>query len=139
MKKIFWIAAIIIIVLAIYFVWDPFTEDENSNGNATKISTAVVKRANLAITVSSTGIVQPVLTVDLKSKASGEIIELPIEEGDIVKKGDLIARLDAQTTRNIYDQAVAEYQGGQYTNVLQSASLCERELTFIVNSEGWME
>ena len=70
----------------------------------------LLKRITSPITVSSTGIVQPVLTVDLKSKASGEIIELPIEEGDYVKKGDLIAKLDAKTTKNIHDQAVADLE-----------------------------
>jgi len=48
--------------------------------------------------------------VELKSKASGEIIQLPIEEGDIVKKGQLIAHLDATTAKNDFDQAEADLE-----------------------------
>ena len=122
MKKTIWIVIIIIVVAGAYFIWNPFAEEEDNNGNATRISTSVVKKGNLAITVNSTGIVQPVLTVDLKSKASGEIIELPIEEGDYVKKGDLIAKLDAKTTRNTYDQALADLEVAK-----KSLSLTVRE------------
>ena len=62
------------------------------------------------IVLSSTGVVEPIVTIDLKSKASGEIIELPIEEGDQVTEGALIARLDATTTKNSYDQALADLE-----------------------------
>lgn len=110
MKKIVMIIVAVAALAAIYLIWQPFKSEANTDMGATKISTAVVQRGNLIITVNSTGIVQPILTVDLKSKASGEILELPIEEGDMVKKGQLIARLDTTTSKNSYDQAVADLQ-----------------------------
>ncbi|MEE9554519.1 MAG: efflux RND transporter periplasmic adaptor subunit, partial [candidate division Zixibacteria bacterium] len=88
----------------------------------TKISSKVIARGNLTIAVNSTGVVEPIQTVELKSKASGEIIELPIEEGDIVAEGQLIARLDATTSKNNYDQAVADLQVAK-----SSLSLVEKE------------
>ncbi|UCC78811.1 MAG: efflux RND transporter periplasmic adaptor subunit [Candidatus Zixiibacteriota bacterium] len=110
MKKIIIAAAAVVILIAIYFGRGIFSSSDNSDNSPTKTSTAVAKRGNLVLTVSSTGIVEPILTVDLKSKASGEIIELPIDEGDAVSKGDLIAKLDATTTRYAYDQALADLE-----------------------------
>ncbi len=110
MKKTFSIIVVIAVLAITYFVWKPFESEANTAGGATKISTAVVEKGNLIITVNSTGVVEPIQTVELKSKASGEIIELPIEEGDFVKAGQLIARLDATTMKNGFDQAEADLQ-----------------------------
>ena len=110
MKKIFTLIAIIVVVAIAYYLWWPSDSADNGRNGATRTSTSVIKKGNLTIAVNSTGVVEPILTVDLKSKASGEIIELPIEEGDIVEEGQLIARLDATTTKNAYDQAAADLE-----------------------------
>jgi HlyD family secretion protein len=122
MKKIFTVVVVVAAVAVVYFVWQPFGSAESRNDGATRISTAVVERGNLTLTVSSTGVVEPILTIDLKSKASGEIIEIPIEEGDRVTKGQLIAKLDATTTQNAYDQAQADLEVAK-----ASLSLAEKE------------
>ncbi len=122
MKKISTIIIVVAVLAAIYYFWQPFETEANTSGGATKISSKVIARGNLTIAVNSTGVVEPILTVDLKSKASGEIIELPIEEGDIVTEGQLIARLDATTSKNNYDQAVADLQVAK-----SSLSLVEKE------------
>lgn len=110
MRKIIIIVAVVVILIVVYFGRGIFSSSGSGDHSAVKVSTAVAKRGNLVLTVSSTGVVEPILTVDLKSKASGEIIELPIEEGDAVSKGDLIAKLDATTTRYTYDQALADLE-----------------------------
>jgi HlyD family secretion protein len=92
------------------FLFKSSDETDGPSSQATRISTAVVKRDNLIISVSSTGIVEPIVTVDLKSKASGEIIDLPINEGDEVKTGQLIARLDDTTARNDHTQAQSDLE-----------------------------
>lgn len=110
MKKIIIAIAILVVLGAVYFGRGIFGSSNEAESSPTTISTAVAKRGNLTITVSSTGVVEPILTVDLKSKASGEIIRLPIDEGDRVKKGQLIASLDSTTTQYTYDQAKADLQ-----------------------------
>jgi HlyD family secretion protein len=77
--------------------------------------TAVARRGDMVVSISATGRIDPLEQVEVKSKASGEIIELPIEEGDIVKRGDLIARLDRRTAQNDYDQAQADYSVAEVT------------------------
>ncbi len=61
---------------------------------AGKIKTALVRRGPLKVTVAATGTVEPAFKVDVKSKASGAILEFPVEAGDFVGKGDLLCRLD---------------------------------------------
>jgi HlyD family secretion protein len=62
------------------------------------------------ISVSATGTVDPITSVDVKSKASGEIITLPIEAGDHVKKGQLIAKIDPTDVQSQYDKAKADLE-----------------------------
>lgn len=59
-----------------------------------EVETAVVKEINLIETVSATGKVQPEVEVKISSEVSGEIIELPIKEGQAIKKGDLLVRIN---------------------------------------------
>lgn len=59
-----------------------------------EVETAVVKEITLTETVSATGKVQPEVEVKISSEVSGEIIELPVKEGQAIKKGDLLVRIN---------------------------------------------
>src|SRR2546428_11640941 len=52
-----------------------------------------VTRRNLTEIVVANGKIQPVLQVKISPEVSGEIIELPVKEGQAVKKGDLIVKI----------------------------------------------
>jgi HlyD family secretion protein len=71
------------------------------------MDTAVVTRQPMVITVSATGTVEPAEVVLVKSKASGQIIKMPVQMGSEVKAGDLIAQIDPRDPQSRYDQAVA--------------------------------
>jgi HlyD family secretion protein len=73
-----------------------------------RYETATVTRGDLAVTVEASGTIEPVSTVEVKSKASGEILEMGAEIGDSVKAGQLLVRIDPRTPRNRVDQAAAE-------------------------------
>lgn len=70
---------------------------------AKEVETAVVKEINLIETVSATGKVQPEIEVKISSEVSGEIIELPIKEGQAIKKGDLLVRINP----DLYESSVS--------------------------------
>lgn len=70
--------------------------------------TAPVERRTIDVAVSSAGIVEPLATVEVKSKASGEVLELLVETGDMVEQGTLMVRIDPRTVRNRLDQSEAE-------------------------------
>lgn len=60
------------------------------------------------VEVSASGTVVPINRVEIKSKASGEIESIPVEEGDHVKRGDLIVRLDQTDVLAELEQARAD-------------------------------
>ena len=66
-----------------------------------------VERRDIIQTVEATGTVEPMDMVEIKSKASGQIVRMPVEVGDRVAAGDLLAQIDPLTVRNQYNQALA--------------------------------
>jgi HlyD family secretion protein len=66
-----------------------------------------VTRRTITLTVEATGTVEPIDLVEVKSKASGQIIRMPVEVGSVVKRGDLLAQIDKVDVQNAYDQAAA--------------------------------
>lgn len=75
---------------------------------APQYESATVVRGDLSVTVEASGTIEPVSTVEVKSKASGEILELGAEIGDAVKAGQMLVRIDPRTPRNLVDQSQAE-------------------------------
>ena len=69
---------------------------------------AEVKKDLVKKTVSATGVLKAWTTVDIKSRAGGRIDKLAVEEGTVVKKGDLIALIDPSDTLLTYNQAKAD-------------------------------
>ena len=66
-----------------------------------------VSRRDIVVSATASGVIQPVLTLSVKSKASGEIIEMPVQTGDEVKKGQLLAKVDPRIPQNNLTQAQA--------------------------------
>jgi multidrug efflux pump subunit AcrA (membrane-fusion protein) len=67
---------------------------ENKKAEQAPLPTTAVTRGNIAVRVQATGTVEPINPVDIKSKAQGQIIALPVEVGSVVKRGQEIARID---------------------------------------------
>ena len=81
-------------------------QPEEAEGVA--LQTAPAELRDLRITAEATGELEPVLRVEVKSKASGEILELYVDSGDEVEPGTLLARIDPRDVENAYEQAEAE-------------------------------
>ncbi|HEY9516059.1 MAG TPA: efflux RND transporter periplasmic adaptor subunit [Gemmatimonadaceae bacterium] len=77
---------------------------------AVVIETAPVTRQDIIVDVEATGIIAPVNAVEVRSKASGQIIKMPVELGSQVKPGDLLVQIDPRDAQNRYDQATASLQ-----------------------------
>lgn len=109
MKTIRWlIFAVIAVALvgAAVVIYGVSNGDENT-GTVPAYKEYPVTRGTFQTEVSASGVVAPIDRVEIKSKASGRIDDLPIEQGDIVHKGDLICRLDQTDTQAAVDQAKA--------------------------------
>ncbi|HEY1172226.1 MAG TPA: efflux RND transporter periplasmic adaptor subunit [Verrucomicrobiae bacterium] len=70
--------------------WWKYTHKEEK---PVEVQTEKVQRRDLTELVVATGRIQPVLQVKISPEVSGEIIELPIKEGQVVKKGDLLMKI----------------------------------------------
>jgi HlyD family secretion protein len=74
------------------------------------IQTEKVARRNLTEIVVANGKIQPVLSVKISPEVSGEIIDLPVKEGQFVKKGDLLLRIKPDTYLSNKRSGEAAYQ-----------------------------
>lgn len=68
---------------------------------------------DIVLSASAAGVVEPIRTVEVKSKASGEIIDVLAEVGDEVGAGDLLVRVDQRIPRNAVIQAEADLEVAQ--------------------------
>lgn len=82
---------------------------------------------SIEVSVGSAGVVEPLATVEVKSKASGEILELLVETGDIVAQGALLVRIDPRTVRNRLAQAAAELKAAKSRSVIASSQMLRAE------------
>lgn len=75
---------------------------------AVSVQSAPAEIRDLRITAEATGELEPVLKVEVKSKASGEILELHVDSGDEVEPGTLLAEVDPRDVNNAFEQAEAD-------------------------------
>jgi HlyD family secretion protein len=68
-------------------------------------NTVKVERGSIRMVVEATGRVIPELEVEIKCKASGEVINLPVDVSDKVKKGDLLVQLDPEDEKRSVERA----------------------------------
>ena len=94
------------IVLAGFYFW-------NNESSTPQYMTARVERGNLRNTVTATGALQAVTTVQVGSQASGTISALYADFNSVVKKGQVIAQLDPSTAKAQVDQARANLQNAR--------------------------
>jgi HlyD family secretion protein len=94
------------------------------------VQTEKVGRRNLTELVSANGKIQPVVQVKISPEVSGEIIELPVKEGQPVKKGDLILRIKPDFYLASRNQAEAGYKGSLASQATTEANLRKAEADF---------
>ena len=66
-----------------------------------------VARRDIVVTASAAGAIQPLLTIDVKSQASGAVTEMRVQTGDDVRPGQLLALIDPRLPKSALDQARA--------------------------------
>lgn len=72
-----------------------------------EVETAKAAEMTIVETVSATGKIQPEIEVKISSEVSGEIIDLPVKEGQVVKKGDLLVRINPDRYTSGYNRTLA--------------------------------
>ncbi|PYJ47263.1 MAG: efflux RND transporter periplasmic adaptor subunit [Verrucomicrobia bacterium] len=88
-----------------------------------------VRRTILQI-VSATGKIQPETEVKISPEVAGEIIELPVEDGIQVKKGDLLVKIKPDSYKALLEQQEAAISAAKATNLQQKATMLKSEHDF---------
>ncbi|NQX42599.1 HlyD family secretion protein [Pedobacter steynii] len=86
-------------------------------------------------TVTASGKVQPETEVKLSSEVSGEVTELLVKEGDVVKKGQLLIKVRPDVLKSGYDRAVASYSS-QKAGVASALQMMKQSEGNFVNAEA---
>lgn len=86
-------------------------------------------------TVTASGKIQPETEVKLSSEVSGEVTELLVKEGDVVKKGQLLCKVRPDILQSGYERAVASYNSQKATVAASQQQLIQNQANF-ANSEA---
>jgi len=85
----------------------------SSEGADLTLQTSVVSRGTLESSVEATGTVEPIKSVEVRTQASGEILSMPVELGDQVIAGQVLAEVDPRNEVNALEQAQANLDQAQ--------------------------
>lgn len=113
--------AILLLVLVGILLWWFWP---GKNGNTLQYETAGVQRGDLTVTVTATGVLQPLNQVDVGTEISGTVKTVLVDFNDRVVAGQVLARLDT-------DQLAAKLRQSQASLELARASVKENEATVL--------
>ncbi|QBQ42139.1 efflux RND transporter periplasmic adaptor subunit [Sphingobacterium psychroaquaticum] len=105
------------------------------DGAEQKVAVDEVKEQTVFELVSASGKVKPEFEVKLSSEVSGEIIELNVKEGDVVKKGQVLCRVKPDLLQSSYDRAAAQVSQQKANNAAAQQVLKQQEAN-LVNIEA---
>ena len=105
-KKLIWIIAIVIVLIFV-LIGGKKAGWFGKSGNSKEVEITKIELIDITETVAATGKIQPEIEIKLSSEVSGEIIELPIKEGQQVKKGDLLVRINPDIIQAMVTQSQA--------------------------------
>lgn len=119
---------ILVVILALVGITYFMSKSKQPKGSLVEI--AKVEKRNVIETVSATGKIQPESEVKISSEVSGEIIFLPIKEGDQVKKGQVLARINPELYTSGYNRSVAGLSNTKANLSQANATLTEAKANY---------
>jgi multidrug efflux system membrane fusion protein len=116
-----WLIALVAIAAAVYYFWPqikayqatqtpaPATgKGKKGAGGTTPVVAARAHKGNIGVYYSGLGAVTPIYTVTVKSRVDGQLMSVLFKEGQLVKKGDLLAEIDPRPYQVQLDQATGQ-------------------------------
>lgn len=124
MKKKLFIGLGILLVIAIFIVLNL----QKQKGKATEVQVEAVEARDLTELVSASGKIQPKVSVDVSADITGKIVSVAVEEGDTVRAGDLLIRIDPTQIRESVRSAEAQHLSSRASLEEAKASLEQQQL-----------
>src|SRR5690606_28235201 len=85
---------------------------------------------DIQVSVEASGVIEPVRTVEVKSKASGEILSVHADTGDVVEMGQLLVEVDKRTPRNQLAEAEASLKAARARRQIAETSMRRAQRLF---------
>ncbi|MFZ2103653.1 MAG: efflux RND transporter periplasmic adaptor subunit [Oricola sp.] len=120
--------ALLVAAFAAGGVW--YWQASGSDAGAINYTTTPAAKADIVVTVSATGTIEPVNTVEISSELSGTVRAVNADYNDMVKKGDVLAELDT-------DKLEANVEHAEATLTARNASLAEAQVTLEEKKAGY--
>jgi|TARA_B110000444_G_scaffold49858_1_gene45800 HlyD family secretion protein len=86
---------------------------DSSSEETTFYKKESVAPKKLEVSIEASGVIEAISSVEIKSKASGEVLYLGAEVGDFVEKGSMLGQIDQRTPKNILDQAKSDLEASK--------------------------
>ena len=118
-----WAAMAAALLLLGWWFWQAETQTA-----AATYDTAPVTRADLTITVTATGNIQPTTEVDVSSEMSGVVRAVNVDTNSMVKRGDVLAELDTERAMAQLDRGRASLGSAKAHSADARATLAEQTL-----------
>ncbi|GGX13855.1 efflux RND transporter periplasmic adaptor subunit [Aquimarina muelleri] len=129
-KKKIIIVLSIIVILIMLLVYGKKAGWFGETGDYKEVSVTKIEKINIVEKVSATGKIQPEVEVKLSSEVSGEIIDLPIKEGQQVEKGALLVRINPDIIQSGLNRSQASLENVRAGLRQAEASLKEFKLNY---------
>lgn len=124
-KKIIILAAAVFVIILIIFA-----VNKKKSNKGIKVSTELVTKRTLIETVSANGKIQPEIDVKISPYISGEVVELHVKEGDEVKKGKLLAKIDPEIYISSFERTEASLNTQKANLANTKARIAQTEAQF---------
>ncbi len=108
------------------------------SSNQIKVSVEKVERRDIVEIVSANGKVQPEVELKISADVSGEITELHVQEGDIVKKGTLLCRINPEVYVSSLDRATAAVNTSKANFQNSRSRLTQAQAQFEVSEQNYL-
>lgn len=129
-KKTLIIIGVIAVALIVVLIAGKKAGWFGASGNIKDVEITKIEPIQIVETVSATGKIQPELEVKLSSEVSGEIIELPVVEGQLVEKGDLLVRINPDIYQSSLQRSRAGLQNVRANYAQAEANLKEAKANY---------
>jgi multidrug efflux system membrane fusion protein len=123
-QRVLWIAGMLLLVLLVVWAIRPdstSTSPRGRFGGPMSVDVSKVSSGDIDVTLNALGTVTPLATVTVRPQVSGQLLKFDVQEGQMVKAGDVLAEIDPRTFQAAVDQALGTLQKDQAA--LQEANI----------------
>lgn len=125
-KRGVWFAVLALALIGSYLWY----QNSQTTANAVTYETSPAKRADLTVTVTATGTIQPTTQIDVSSETSGVVRAVNVDNNSLIKKGDVLAELDSERFKGQLKSLQASVESAKAKLADTQATLKASELAY---------